>query len=204
ATLDAAGLYLDAARATPADRPAQRLDRTRLAAECLFIDLSEMVQSDSILEAAIRDAPPGRARAEALSLRALVRYYHGRVPEAVALGEQALGEAGVDDVELTARILGRVAFLVRQLDLEVGLALFEQAAVLLEPRGDAVDPDLLANVLLLRANADLGLVRSTRHDDIERGLRLITLSGRSWEREGADGSAFGLARLTDDLDRAIE
>ena len=204
ATLDAAALYLEAGRATPADRPDQRLGLARLAAECLFIDLSEMVQSDTILETAIRDAPPGPARAEALSIRALVRYYHGRVPEAVALGEQALEEAGADDAELTARILGRVAFLVMQLDLERGLALVEQAAVLLEPRGEVVDPDLLANVLLLRANADLGLVLPTRDDDIERGLSLITPNGRSWEREGADGSAFGFARLTDDLDRAIE
>jgi len=204
ATLDAATLYLDASRATPADLPDRRLDRARLAAECLFIDLSEMIQSDSILDAAIREASRGPARAEALSIRALVRYYHGRVPEAVALGEQALEEAGDDDVELRALILGRVAFLAMQLDLERGLALVEQAAVLLDPRGDAVDPDLLANVLLLRANAELGFVRPSRPDDIERGLRLITPSGRSWEHEGADGNAFGLARLTDDLDRAIE
>ena len=31
-------------------------------------------------------------RAEALSLRAIIRYYHGRVPDAIALGEQALAE----------------------------------------------------------------------------------------------------------------
>jgi DNA-binding CsgD family transcriptional regulator len=204
ATLDAAALYLEAGRATPADLADQRIDRARLASECLFIDLSEMVQSDSILETAIRDAPPGPARAEALSIRALVRYYHGRVPDAVTLGEQALEEAGTDDVELRARILGRLAFLVMQLDLERGSALVEQAAILLEPRGDAVDPDLLANVLLLRANAELALVRPSRHADIERGLHLITPSGRSWEHEGADGSAFGIARMTDDLDRAIE
>ena len=78
-------------------RPDQRLERARLAAECLFIDLSEIVQSDGILEAALREAPPGPTRAEALSLRALLRYYHGRVPEAVAMGEQALAEAGPDD-----------------------------------------------------------------------------------------------------------
>src|SRR4029079_8344459 len=146
ATLDAAGLYLDAARATPADRPAQRLDRARLAAECLFIDLSEMVQSDSILEAAIRDAPPGPARAEALSIRALVRYYHGRVPEAVALGEQALEEAGGDDVELRAMILGRVAFLVTQLDLERGLALVEEAVVLLSSSRNTYRCTLLMHI----------------------------------------------------------
>ena len=57
ATLDAAALYLEASRATPADRPDQRLGRARLAAECLFIDLSEMVQSDTHP----RDRDPGRA-----------------------------------------------------------------------------------------------------------------------------------------------
>ena len=203
ATLDAAALYLDARRATPAGLADRRLDRARLAAECLFIDLSEIVQADAILEAAIADADPGPARAEALSLRAIVRYYHGRVPEAVAIGEQAIGEAGTD-ARRRATVLGRVAFVVMQLDLERGLALVEDAIALLEGLGGPVDPDLLANALLLRAVADLGLVRPTRTADVDRGLRLITPDGRSWEREGADGSAFGIARLTDDLDRAIE
>ena len=88
ATLDAAALYLAAGRATPAAQPDRRLDRTRLAAECLFVDLSEMVQADGILETALRDAQPGPARAEAMSLRALLWYYHGRVPDAVTLGDR--------------------------------------------------------------------------------------------------------------------
>ena len=81
-----------------------------------------------------RSRRPGPARAEALSIRALVRYYHGRVPDAVAMGEQALAEAGDDEAILRARILGRVAFLVMQLDLERGLALVEEAVGLLEAR----------------------------------------------------------------------
>ena len=96
ATLDAAALYQDAARLTPADDPDAALDRARLAAECLFIDLSEYLEADRILAAAIDRAPPGPARADALSLRAIIRYYHGRVPEAIELGEQALAEAGDD------------------------------------------------------------------------------------------------------------
>jgi DNA-binding CsgD family transcriptional regulator len=209
ATLDATALYLDADRMTPADLSDRRLERARLAAECLFIDLSEMVQADGILETAIAEAPPGPARAEALSIRALVRYYHGRTSDAVAMGEQALREVGDEDATLRARVLGRVAFVVTQLDLERGLALIEEAIALLESGGSRagaevlVDPDLLANALLLRVNAELGLVRPTRVDDLERGLRLITPDGRSWEHEGADGCAFGFARLTDDLDRAI-
>jgi DNA-binding CsgD family transcriptional regulator len=75
---------------------------------------------------------------------------------------------------------------------------------LLDPEPPGIDPDLLANVLLLHASGAFGLVEALPDREIERGLGLITNSGRSWEHEGADGIAFGLARLTDDLDRAIE
>jgi ATP/maltotriose-dependent transcriptional regulator MalT len=91
-----------------------------------------------------------------------------------------------------------------QLDLERGVAMADEAARLLERANAPVDADLTANVLLLRAVGELGLVRPTRQGDIERGRALITRDGRSWEHEGADGSAFGIARLTDDLDRAVE
>ena len=151
---------------------------------------------------AIAVAPPGPRRAEALSLQAILRYYHGLVPESIETGEAALEEPGADEL-LRARVLGRLAFLVMQLDLERGLALVEEAIILLERHRQPVDPDLLANALLLRAVAELAMVRPTRPADIERGLRLMTADGRSWEREGADGSAFGLARHADDLDRAI-
>ena len=204
ATLDAAALYQEASRLTPADDPDTRLDRARLAAECLFIDMSEYLEANRILEAAIDRAPPGPARADALSLRAIIRYYHGRVPEGIELGEQALAEAG-DDPERRARVLGRLGYLVMQLDLERGTALVDEGVRLLEAAAEhqAVDPDTLANVLLLRANGELGLVRPTRPGDVERGIGLISVGGRSWEKEGAEGSAFGLLRMTDDLDRAI-
>ena len=91
-----------------------------------------------------------------------------------------------------------------QLDLPRGFALVDEAAALLERYDGAVDPDLHANVLLLRAIGAFGLGRPTAVDDVRRGLSLITANGRSWEHEGADGSAFGLARHTDDLDRAID
>jgi len=202
ATLDAAARYLEAAAATPASLPERRLGRARLAAECLFIDLSEVVHADAILDPALAVAPPGPARAEARSLQSLLRYYQGRVADALELGAQALEETGADPL-LRALVLGRIAFVVMQRDLERGLGLVEEAVQLLEAQPDPVDPDLLANALLLRAVAELGLVRPTRRAELERGLVLITADGRSWEREGADGSAFGIARLTDDLGRAI-
>ena len=203
ATLDAVALYLDAARATPDGDADGRLERERLAAECLFIDLSEMVGADAILARALDAAAPGPARAEARSLRALVRYYHGRVPDAIALGELALEDAA-DDALLRARVLGRLAFVVMQQDLERGVSIVDEAVSLLETHPGDVDPDLLANALLLRAVGELGLVRPTRRTEIGRGRRLISIDGRSWEREGADGSSFGIARFTDDLDLAIE
>jgi DNA-binding CsgD family transcriptional regulator len=202
ATLDAAALYLEASRVTPADRADRRLERARRAAECLFVDLSEVVQADAILETALADAPAGPGRAEALSLRAIVRYYHGRVPDAIALGEQALAEVGPEP-ELRATVLGRLAFVVIQLDVERGVSLVEEAVTLLERQPGPVDPDLLANAVLLRAVGMIALVRPVDAAEIERAVRLISPNGKSWEREGADGSAFGFARFTDDLDSAI-
>lgn len=204
ATLDAASLYERASRITPETLAAEAMRRAMLAAECLFIDVSEIVQADAILEAAIATAPPGDVRAEALSLRAIIRYYHGQTPDAVRLGEQALSEVG-NDPRLRAKVLGRAAFLVMQVDLERGNRLAAEAIGLLERVGTGtVDPDLLANALLLHASSELGLVRGLLTAEIERGIALITETGRSWEHDGADGIAYGLARQLDEVDRAIE
>ena len=201
ATLDAASLYERASQLTPMTDGDEVLRRATLAAECLFIDVSEIVQADAILAAAIAAAEPGPTRAEALSLRALIRYYHGHTPEAVRLGEEALAEAGDEPVR-RARVLGRAAFLVMQIDLDRGNALAAEAIGLLEAVSDVtpVDPDLLANVLLLHASSELGLVRGLRADEIERGTALISETGRTWEHDGADGIAYGLARQLDDVD----
>ena len=202
ATLDAASLYEQASQLTPAALADDVIRRAMLAAECLFVDVSEIVQADAILERAIAAAPPGTVRALALSLRAIVRYYHGQTPDAIRLGEQALAEVG-DAPGPRATVLSRAAFLVAQLDLARAYDLVEEALRILEPLGDDVDPDLRANVLLLHASAALGLVKGIDEAEIERGTRLITENGRTWEHDGADGIAFGLARQVDDVDRAI-
>ena len=203
ATLDAASLYQRASELTPLALGDEAIRRAMLAAECLFIDVSDIVGPDAILEAAIAAAPAGPARADALSLRALLRYYHGHTPDAVRLGEQALAEAGDEPVR-RARILGRAAFLVMQVDLERGNGLAAEAIGLLHGTDvEARDPDLLANVLLLHASSELGLVRGLLTTEIERGTGLITENGRSWEHDGADGIAYGLARQLDDVGGAI-
>ena len=161
ATLDAAALFEDAARLTPADDPSAALRRSQTAAECLFIDLLEYLESDGILADAIERSPAGPARADALSLRGILRYYHGRIAEATMLAEQAFGEAG-DDPRRRGVVLGRLAYLVMQRDLERGVGLVDQAVGLLERAGGPVDPDALANVILLRAVGELALVRPTR------------------------------------------
>ncbi len=205
ATIDAAALYERASDLTPAELGDEALRRATAAADCLFIDVSEIVQSDAILDAAIAAAVPGPARAEALSLQAIIRYYHGQTPVAVRLGEQAVDEAGDDPIR-RARILGRAAFLVMQVDLERGNAMAAEAIALLEAVDGTtpVDPDLLANVLLLHASSELGLVRGHLADEIARGTALISDDGRTWEHDGADGIAYGLARQLDDVDLAIE
>ena len=47
-------------------------------------------------------------------------------------------------------------------------------------------------------------MRGLLTDEIDRGTALITPAGRTWEHDGADGIAYGLARQLDDVDRAIE
>ncbi|MBI3747556.1 MAG: AAA family ATPase [Chloroflexi bacterium] len=204
ATLDAAALYERAAELTPEPDLAGAMRRARLAAETLFIDVSDYVQADGILEAAIARAAPSPERAEAISLRAIVRYYHGNTPDAVRLGQQAVAEAG-DDRILRAKVLGRAAFLVMQVDLERGNAMASEALSLLgeAEHGRSIDPDLRANLLLLHASSELGLVRGYPAGEAEEGAALITEHGRSWEHDGADGIAYGLARQLDEIDRAI-
>ena len=138
ATLDAASLYERANQLTPAEMPDDVIRRAMLGAECLFVDVSEIVQADAILERAIAAAQPGTARALAVSLRAIVRYYHGQTPDAIALGERALAEVGEAPVA-RATVLSRTAFLVAQLDLARAYGLVEEALRVLEPLGDDVD-----------------------------------------------------------------
>jgi DNA-binding CsgD family transcriptional regulator len=204
ATLDTAALNERAAALTPETDPEGAMRRARLAAETLFIDISDYVQADRILESAIAGAPPGPERAEALSLRALIRYYHGQTPDAVRLGEQAVEEAG-DDPILRVRVMGRTAFLVMQLDLDRGNEMVADALALLDSVGHGrhVDPDLRANLLLLHASSEFGLVRGYPADEAEEGTSLISDHGRSWEHDGADGIAYGLARQLDQVEHAI-
>ena len=96
ATLDAAALYLEAARLTPDDPAGSRLRRA-------------MARGGVPVRRPLRDRPGGRdprrcpsgcsrprarLRAEALSLRALIRYYHGRVPDAIELGRAGARRGG--------------------------------------------------------------------------------------------------------------
>jgi DNA-binding CsgD family transcriptional regulator len=201
ATADAASLYERAAALTPDELVDRATDRAITAAECLFVDIADHADADAVLERAIRRAPPGPSRADALSFRAVAQYYFGRYPAAIGMCEQALAEAG-DDPLLRAKVLVRMSYL-SQLDQDRSLAVASEAVSLLEERGEDVDPDLLADALLMRATSGLLTVRGYSADDVERGTALITSDVRSAWQNSASGTAFGLARLTDDLDRAI-
>jgi len=204
ATLDAAAMYERAASLTPEDLLDRATARARLAAETLFIDVSDYVQADRILETAIGTAAPGPARAEALSLRGVIRYYHGQTPDAIRLAEQAIAEAG-DDPILRAKVMGRAAFLVMQLDLERGNAIVAEALQILDAASDErdIDPDLHGNLLLLHASSELGLVRGYPEEEVQAGRAMVTAHGRTWEHDGVGGIDYGIARQMDELDRAI-
>jgi DNA-binding CsgD family transcriptional regulator len=203
ATLDAASLYEQASRLTPGGMPDWAVRRARLAAECLFIDISDVVEADAILDRALARAVPGRERAETLSLRAIIRYYHGRIPEAIDLARQASVEPDVPPIG-RARVLVRLAFLLAQQDVEEALRILRRAIGLLDGMdAEHEAPDLVANALLLRASLRFGLVLRVDSTDVERGERLISAGGCEWEHDNAAGLLFGLARHTDELDRAI-
>lgn len=202
ASLDAAVLFERASALTPDAHMDAAVRRGILAAEDAFIDLADYHYADTILERIVQRAEPGAARADAMSLQGIVRYFHGRQAEATALCEAALNEVGANRVT-RAKVLLRTAYLHGQVDMERGRQEVCQAADLLDGEQAGVDADLLALALLERANATLQMAEGLLADDIERGTRLITPDGRSWERDRAEVSAHELARHTDDLVRTI-
>jgi len=200
ASLDAVSLYERSSRLTP--RPDPATTRALLAAEGAFLDLADPHYADAILVRALEDAGQGAARAEATSLQALVRYFHGRQAEATQLCEEALAECGSDGV-VRAKVLLRCAYLHGQVDMARSLREIEDAVRILDREAD-VDPDLLAEALLDRANGRLQMVRGLLAGDIERATRLHAASGRSWEWNRCEGILYELARHTDDLGIALE
>jgi DNA-binding CsgD family transcriptional regulator len=199
ASLDAVSLYERASRLTP--DPDRAVVRAIGAAEGAHSDLSDPQYADAILARALERAQPGPARAEAMSLRAIVWYYHGRQAEATRLCEEALAEAAGDDV-VRAKVLLRVAYLHGQLDLERTEAELKEAAVLLERAHGPIEPELLASALLDRAVFSLQMAEGSRSEDVERGTLLHAAVGRSWEWERCEGTLYELALHTDDLDTA--
>ena len=202
ASLDAVALYERASILTPPEHADVAMARAILAAEAAFLDLADLRHTDAILERALTRVPEGAARAEAMSLRAIVWYYHGRQTDATQLCEQALTEGGNSPL-VRAKVLLRVAYLHGQVDMARSQAEIREATRILEAAGAAVEDDLLAAALLDRANAALQMASGLRRRDISRGNRLRGASGRSWEWERADTVIYELARHTDALETAL-
>ncbi len=199
ASLDSVALYERASLLTPRPEPAAA--RALLAAEGAFIDLADLHYADAILARAVERAAAGPERAEAMSLQALVWYFQGRQAEATRLCEEALAESGGES-GVRAKILLRCAYLHGQVDMARSLREVEEAVGILEKEVH-VDPDLMAEALLDRANAQLQMVRGLLADDVERGARLHTTSGRTWEWDRCEVILYELARHTDDLETAL-
>ena len=199
ASLDSVALYERASLLTPRPEPAAA--RALLAAEGAFIDLADLHYADAILTRAVERAATGPERGEAMSLQALVWYFQGRQAEATRLCEEALAESGGKN-GVRAKILLRCAYLHGQVDMARSLREVEEAVGILENE-DHVDPDLMAEALLDRANGQLQMMRGLLADDLERGARLHTTSGRSWEWDRCEVILYELARHTDDLETAL-
>jgi ATP/maltotriose-dependent transcriptional regulator MalT len=78
----------------------------------------------------------------------------------------------------------------------------EEAVRILDGK-EHVDPDLLAEALLDRANGMLQMARGLLVGDIDRATRLHAASGRSWEWDRCEVILYELARHTDDLETAL-
>ena len=200
ASVDASALYLRANELTPDRAGEQATARATLAAECMFVEMSEEAQAVAILERQLERAHPGPARAEALSLRAIVMYSQGEPRAGLPLCEQALAEAGTDPL-VRGRVLLRLAWLVADVDLPRALELAAEAVDLFD--GLDVSPALLGTALLNHVLCALLLVKPFRDDDVARGTTLLALAEPSLDRQFGMSYVHRLARYTDDLDRAI-
>lgn len=199
ASLDAVTLYERASRLTP--DPERAVARAIGAAEGAYSDVSDPQYADAILARALERAPAGPARSEAMSLRAIVWYYHGRQAEATRLCEEALAETAGDDV-VRAKVLLRAAYLHGQVDMARTQAELTEATAILERAPGPIEPELLASTLLDRAVFSLQMAEGFRAEDAARGTLLHAAVGRSWEWERCEGTLYELALHTDDLETA--
>ena len=199
ASLDSVALYERASLLSPRAEPAAA--RALLAAEGAFIDLADLHYADAILTRAVERAAAGPARAEAMSLQALVWYFQGRQAEATRLCEEALAESGGES-GVRAKVLLRCAYLHAQVDMERSVREIEEAVGIVESEAH-IDPELMAEALLDRASFRLQMAQGLLVDDVERATRLHAASGRSWEWDRSGVILYELARHTDDLETAL-
>jgi len=116
----------------------------RIALAQHHFDAGDPVRARALLEETAAELAPGRTRAEALRLLALVRLHDDSYREAAGYLEQALDEAGAD-LRLRVRILNQLMFVLVNLGrIPDGLRLTGRTMTDAERLGD---PDLLAGTL---------------------------------------------------------
>ena len=107
-------------------------------------DAGDPARARSLLEESVVELAPGRTRAEALLLLAMVRLHDDSYREAAGYLEQALGEAG-EELRLVVQILNQLMFVLVNLgSIPDGLRLTSRAVADAER---LADPGLLANAL---------------------------------------------------------
>jgi tetratricopeptide (TPR) repeat protein len=148
---DAAAELAEQARAlTPRDRAAELRRRTVQSAEFLF-HAGELPGAREMLEEALRDAPSGHERVDALRLLGEIRYHEDSYPEAIRIFGEALEHAG-DDLGIESAIETRLAFAIHATgDFAAAKGHADRALALAERFGE---PGLLAEALAVAAMAN--------------------------------------------------
>jgi DNA-binding CsgD family transcriptional regulator len=153
---------------TPEARRADIERRTVLAAEYRFHS-GEPETAREQLEVLLRDAPPGRGRADALRLLGEIRYHQESFPDAIPLFEEALAYVG-DDPHTAAGIELRLALCLRSLDQYDQAEVHTRRAVQLSE--EAADNGLLAEAVAVMTRLDVVLGRGLDEAKLSRALEL--------------------------------
>ncbi len=155
ATSAAADLAELAARLCPSEQPVDRRRYLLSAAELSRLS-GDLDRSAAILSGVIAESPPGPERAAALL--ALARALRSDLPQAVALCEQALREAG-DDATLQADLFGYLSW-VHQARGDIPRAL-QAARIALAKANDSGESTLVARSIARAAMEELWAMDET-------------------------------------------
>ncbi|HXJ64348.1 MAG TPA: AAA family ATPase [Actinomycetota bacterium] len=196
----AAELCEMAVRMSPAERFAERMERTLEAAKH-HVAAGDSPHGRTLVERAVEEAPPGPLRARAFLFLGLTGSNTGSWNRARELHARALDEAGADP-----GLRGRIEQAMGYAELFTGRlpAALVHARTALELAEAGGDPDLISEALQFLAFCEFALGRGFRRDLLERALELERVSEDHWVLDLIRPSyVLGqLLKYTDELDES--